>query len=324
MARRSRTADPESLRLELLQLLDGFEEKLHAGTLRDQVTALIPATHVLRDLGGSLISPNARTSGRDRILSYLRANVGVVVSGAELMIVSGIGDYPRRIRELRKEDGWPILSGVAAKQMQSAGKEPGAVPASLLPTMRTDDYLLLEDVRDEDAARRWEVANTIRRRPDGVQSKVLAFLRANVGKHVTGEELRYVANEKNEWPRRVRELRTEEGWPIVTRFSGDPSLPVGVYVLAEDVQAPPHDRHIKEIVRREVMERDNWQCQWRGCGWSHERIAFDPRFLEAHHIHEHAEGGSNEAVNLITLCNLHHDEVHRTGLLLLRDRDATS
>ncbi len=297
----------------MVRLLLEFEDNLRAGSMRDQVKSLVPATHVLRDLGGSLVTPNSKSSGRDRILSYLRAHVGEIIAGDELMIVSGIGDYPRRIRELRKEDGWPILSGVAAKQMRDAGREPGAIPSSLLPIMRTDDYVLLEDVRDEDAARRWETANTIRRRPDGVQSKVLAYLRENVGKHVTGEELRYVANEKNEWPRRVRELRTEEGWPIVTRFSGDPSLPMGVYVLADDVQAPPHDRHIKEIVRREVMERDNWCCQWSGCGWSHERIAFDPRFLEVHHIHEHADGGSNEAENLVTLCNLHHDEVHRSG-----------
>lgn len=323
MARRSRTDDPEALRAQLAQLLQHFGETLRTGTSRDQVKALVPAAHVLRDLGASLIGSGTRSSGKERILAYLRANTGVVVAGEELMVVSGIGDYPRRIRELRSEEGWPILSGVAASQMRAAASEPGAVGGQAVPPMRTDDYMLLENRRDEDAARRWEVANSIRRSNAGVQAKVLAFLRANVGKHVTGEELRYVANEKNEWPRRVRELRTEEGWPIVTRFSGDPSLPVGVYVLAQDVQAPPHDRHIKEIVRREVMERDEWRCQWRGCGWSHERLAYDPRFLEVHHIHEHAQGGGNEASNLVSLCNLHHDEAHRTGALMLEKPIAT-
>lgn len=151
---------------------------------------------------------------------------------------------------------------------------------------------------------------------------MLAYLRANVGKHVSGEELRYVANDMDDWPRRARELRTDLGWPVVTRFSGDPSLPVGIYVLAEDKQAPEHDREIKEIVRREVMQRDDWRCQWRGCGWSHERLAFDKRFLEVHHIHEHAKGGGNEAANLVTLCNLHHDEVHRGFALDLNDQAA--
>jgi len=319
MARRSRTDDPKHLRAELDRILGEFEQQLETGNLRDQVRAFIPAARVVRDLGGSIIAPNRKSSAKQRILEYFRAHVGTVVAGEELMIVSGISDYPRRIRELRKEEGWPILSGVAAKQMQSAARDPGAVPARFMAPMQADDYVLLEDVQDEDAARRWELANSIRRGRDGVQSKVLAYLRANVGKHVTGEELRYVANERNEWPRRVRELRTEEGWPIVTRFSGDPSLPVGIYVLAEDKQAPPHDRHIKEIVRREVMERDDWRCQWKGCGWSHERLARDPRFLEVHHIRQHAAGGGNEAENLVTLCNLHHDEAHRSGVLTLED-----
>jgi hypothetical protein len=31
------------------------------------------------------------------------------------------------------------------------------------------------------------------------------------------EELKYLAKDKKEWARRVRELRTEQGWPIVTK-----------------------------------------------------------------------------------------------------------
>ena len=324
MARRSQTNNPEFLRQELEKAIEAYEQVLSSGSLRDQVRALVPAMHTLRDLGASLIPTNGRTSARGRILAYLRANVGEVVPGEECMIVAGIRDYPRRIRELRSELGWPILSGVAAKEMRDAALEDGGEGESLAapPSMATDDYMLVEDWRDEDAARRWKTANTIRRGSEGVQAKVLAYLRANVGRHVTSEELRYVADDASEWARRTRELRTEEGWPIVTRFSGDPSLPVGIYILAEDKQSPPHDRHIREVVRREVMQRDHWTCQWKGCGWSHERIAYDPRFLEAHHIHEHARGGSNEAENLVTLCNLHHDQVHATGELILNDQAA--
>lgn len=324
MARRSQTNDPEFLRQQLEKAIEAYEQVLSSGSLREQVRELVPAMHALRDLGASLIPTSGRTSARERILAYLRANVGEVVPGEECMIVAGISDYPRRIRELRSELGWPILSGVAAKEMRDAALEDGGEDEALgaPPSMATDDYMLVEDLRDEDAARRWKTANTIRRSSEGVQAKVLAYLRSNVGRHVTSEELRYVANDASEWARRTRELRTEEGWPIVTRFSGAPSLPVGIYILAEDKQSPPHDRHIKEVVRREVMQRDHWSCQWKGCGWSHERIAYDPRFLEAHHIHEHARGGSNEAENLVTLCNLHHDQVHATGELILNDQAA--
>ena len=317
MARRSRTADPELLRLRLIDLLEGFQAHLQAGTLREQVVALIPASETLRDLGASLVPSDFGTSGRDRILAYLRSQTGCVIAGSELMIVSGIGDYPRRIRELRKEDGWPILSGNTAREMRQA-REDGAIEGDdSTPPMGTDDYLLVEDLQDRDAAFRWQTANRIRRGPGGIQAKLLEFFRANVGRRVTSEELRYVSNDKSEWARRTRELRTEEGWPIITRYSGDPDLPVGVYVLAEDKQAPVHDRHISELVRRAVLERDAWTCQWLACGWSKARADVDPRFLEAHHIEHHAHGGSNEEDNLVTLCNLHHDEVHRTQTLLL-------
>ena len=321
MARRSKTADPEEVRGELIRRLVEFEPILRAGAVREQVKALVPVAHALRDLGGSLMASSKKASGRARILEYLRAHVGEVIEGGELMVVAGIDDYARRIRELRKEDGWPILSGVTARQMVQSQEEEDVTDA--LKQMRVDDYMLLEDRRDEDAARRWKIANTIRNSKSGVQSKVLAYLQANVGIHVTGEELRYVAKAKNEWPRRTRELRTEQGWPVVTRFSGDPSLPVGIYVLAENKQSPVHDRNINELTRRAVLQRDHWACQWEGCGWSHERLAFDKRFLELHHIREHAEGGSNEADNLVTLCNLHHDEVHRSGELHLNDQAAT-
>lgn len=321
MARRSRTADPETLRQDLIALLTQFETRLLDGSLREQVMDLIPVAHTFRDLGGSLLPEGSGTAGKDRILAYLRAHVGQVVSTDELMVVAGIGDYARRVRELRTEEGWPILSGEGAKQIRADAVAEGEVDeAALPPVMGRDDYLLVEDRQDREAAHRWHVANSIRRDKKGsVKTKVLAYLRANVGQRVTGEELRYVANQKNEWPRRTRELRTEDGWPVVTRMSGDPTLPVGVYILAADVQAPPWDRKIREITRRQVMERDNWQCQWEACGWSVAKKDFDPRFLEVHHIQHHAHGGSNEAENLVTLCNLHHDQYHRDEVLLLTD-----
>src|SRR5690606_15138753 len=102
---------------------------------------------------------------------------------------------------------------------------------------------------DTDAARRWHVANRIRKLNVGVRERVLAYLRENVGHPVFGEELAYVAKQAGDWPRRTRELRTEFGWPVATKTSGRPDLSIGVYVLEEDRQAPEHDRHIPDAVR---------------------------------------------------------------------------
>lgn len=313
--------DSDDLRKQLIELLTNFEEHLKSSGLRDQVRSLIPANYLLRDLGKSLIRDASQLSARQRILSYLRRFPGEVLEGDELMVVAGISEYARRIRELRVQEGWPIISGVTANEQRDEYEAAGISPDDAPPAMRPDQYLLLRDCQDREAAHRWHTANQIRKdKTLSVRDKLLTFFRTNVGDKITSEELRYVAGNKSEWARRSRELRTEEGWPIVTRNSGDPSLSVGVYVLAEDRQAPPHDRQVPELVRREVMKRDNWCCQWTECLWpnGYDTDA-DQRFLEVHHIEHHADGGENVADNLITLCNLHHDEVHRTGVLKIND-----
>jgi len=124
-----------------------------------------------------------------------------------------------------------------------------------------------------------------------------------------GSELCYVARDAGEWCRRVRELRTEEGWPIVTKKTGRPDLPLGVYVLEMDRQSPRDDRRIPDTLRGEVLRRDGSKCV--KCGWHpSDWNKADPRNLELHHKIPHKEGGKTEADNLATLCNVCHDVVH--------------
>jgi hypothetical protein len=51
-------------------------------------------------------------AARDRIRSYLEANVGKVVTTRQIREVAEISDYQRRIRELRDEEGMQIRSHV--------------------------------------------------------------------------------------------------------------------------------------------------------------------------------------------------------------------
>ena len=320
MARRTKPGDPDNLRRRLIELLRDFEQRLEDNDLREQVRALVPAVHLLRDLGSSLIPKEIASSGIERILHYFKRYPLSIIAGGELAVVSGVSDYPRRIRQLRVEYGWPIYSGTTAKEMLEEELKEGAeslfgpeLPVEAIQAMSADDYILIGE-QDRDAAHRWNLGNDIRKSGGAAQDRLLAYLRANVERPVTGEELRYVANGVHDWPRRTRELRTEEGWPVATRNSGRPDLAVGVYVLEADRQSPPHDRHIPDRVRIDVLERDDFRCQC--CGWHpSERRAGDPRaLLELHHVEHHAEGGSNEPDNLVTLCNVHHDEVHRQKL----------
>jgi hypothetical protein len=254
------------------------------------------------------------------MLDYLRLHTNIVIDGDELMVVSGIGEWARRVRELRVQEGWPIVTGVTITQFRESLLEEGAADETLPAAMRRDQYLLERDQQDLAAKDRWYTTNGIRRGPGSVQDKILNLLRAYVGQPIHSEVLRYVAGDgKTEWARRTRELRTEEGWPIVTKSTGDPSLPVGVYVLEKDEQAPPHDRLIPADVRGAVMRRDGYSCRWRGCRWpTGYDVKYDHRFLEVHHVHQHVHGGSNvDQKNLITLCNVHHDVTHRTKQLLV-------
>ena len=300
--------DPESLRLRLLELIKNFGHELNHGDLRARVIALVPTFHALRDLGSSLIPKSSAASARDRIIFYLVTYPRKVIKGDELMVVSGIGEWARRVRELRVEHGWSIVTGVTAEEMVKAGD----LDLNLLgvKSLMVDDYLLLDENQDRDAAFRWNNANTIRKLPLSVKDKLLKFMQANVGRPVTGEELRYVAGNSTEWARRVRELRTEEGWSIATRTTGRPDLPIGAYVLEDLNQTPPHDRKIPDDVRGKVLIRDSYTC--RHCPWNHAMWnASDPRHLELHHVVHHAKGGQNSVDNLITLCTVCHHKVHR-------------
>ena len=312
MARRSKKSEPETLRKQLLALIADFEHKLTDDTLREQVLTLVPANHLLRDLGSSLLIEESCNSARDRILAYLFKYPRVVIHGDELMVVAGISEYARRIRELRVQFGWPVLSGTTLREMieqQEITLE--ELQAKSINILKTDVYALMSTEQDREAALRWNEANILRRSKISTKDKILSYLRKNVGRPVSGEELRYLANDSKEWARRTRELRTEEGWPIATKNSGRPELNVGAYLLEEDRQAEVHDRKIPDPIRVAVLERDHHAC--RNCGWSHARkIVNDPRtFLELHHIEHHVEGGENTLGNLITLCNVCHDEVHR-------------
>ena len=321
MARRSQPDDePESIRRSLVDLLTNFAEELEKPDLRGKVIALIPAFHKLRDLGSSLIPRTEANSARDRVKVYFQRYPRQVIDGDELMVISGIAEWARRVRELRVQFGWAIYSGVTfhdmAKDAQASEdtEETSSLEALLgvhPSQIKPEQYVLMRDEPDNRAAHRWFLLNEVRRGAGSVKDKIIEYFRRNVGQEITGEELRYLANEKKEWARRVRELRTEQGWPIVTRNSGRHDLAIGVYVLEQDRQTYEHDRVIPDTVRVAVLQRDGFKCVQ--CGWNRAmQTPDDPRkMLELHHVRHHRDRGDNSEDNLITLCNVHHDEEHR-------------
>ena len=300
---------PESVTksTKLKALIKSLDKKLKAFgadytslELRGKVLRLVDIYQNVRDLNVKVVRESGcdARGARERLRLYFVHNVGVVLDATELEVVSGISEYARRIRELRVEDGYSILTGNSSS------------PDSDLE-LKPDQYILIKPEPDLEAAHRWHIANRIRNDEDltSAKSRILEYLKANVGKVVTSEELFYVAKDKN-WARRTREIRTEMGYAVCTRFTGRPDLRSGEYVLeSPEPGAPAHDRNIPIDVQKIVYARDGNTC--RVCGWNHDLwTRQDPRFLELHHVREHVEGGKNEADNLIVACNICHDGIH--------------
>ena len=290
--RRVRHFPIDKLISELDGKLKSLEEDYGDLDLRGKVLRLVELDYNTRCLSVSVIREHGinERGAKGRIRAYLLQHVGTVIDGSELRVVSSISEYARRIRELRKEEGYKILTGA------SPDPETGV-------ELRPDEYLLTSPEPDTDAARRWHVANRIRRSAKSVQDKLLQYLQENVNKVVTTEELAYVAKDKTEFPRRVRELRTEKGYPVATRFTGRPDLGMGEYILLSSTPTvEPHDRYIPAAVEKAVFQRDNFTCRNPECCWTAERWSpADPRFLELHHLHQHADRGPNTEENLIVL-----------------------
>lgn len=298
MPRRTQIVDIKTWLRHIDCQLDAFSGSYVDLSLRERVAKLVSIRHGTDDLGVSVVHDSIKcdANARARIEAYLIQNVGRVVNSDELAIVSGVSEYGRRVRELRVEMGYRIFTGASSDE--ATGLE-----------IKPDEYLLTDAEPDRDSARRWHVANRIRKMPGGAKGRILAYLKENVLRVVTTEEIRYVAK-SNEFPRRIQELRTEEGFSIATHFTGRPDLRQGEYVLLDTERImEAHDRRISVDVQQAVYQRDNNSCRicnWEPTDWSRE----DPRILELHHSISHAEKGTNTADNLVVLCSKCHDEVH--------------
>ena len=140
----------------------------------------------------------------------------------------------------------------------------------------------------------------------GSKEKIRQFLLANVGRVLESRELRDASGGAGQYGRRLRELREDDGWPILTH-NDDASLKPGQYLLKE---APSQDRiksgsrRISAKLRAEVLDRDGSTCQM--CGLTPGDIdPYTERPVRLHlgHIIDKNLGGKDELSNLRALCS---------------------
>lgn len=143
-------------------------------------------------------------------------------------------------------------------------------------------------------------------RGGSAKDRLRAYLLDHIGEVLTGEDLQAVAGPVRAWPRRLRELRDEEGWPIRTN-NDSTRLKPGEYMLEA---LPPEKkdvvfkRGISQKLKAEVLHRNGFTCQ--SCGLTPGEI--DPETgrkvrLHVAHIVDKSLGGKDEASNLRTYCS---------------------
>lgn len=166
----------------------------------------------------------------------------------------------------------------------------------------------------------------------GARGKLRAHFLANIGRLMDSEELRAVADNQSEWARRVRELRTEEGYLILTHNDRSELKP-GQYFLETPKPQPAFERAISKETRAFVLDRNGFTCQMCGAV-AGEPHPYDPTRKTRLHIGDiidKSKGGIDEPSNLRAICSICNEGAQNATLirpdlkqLLIQIRRATS
>jgi len=131
----------------------------------------------------------------------------------------------------------------------------------------------------------------------GGKEKIRQFLLENIGRVIDSHELQKAAGGAVQYSRRLRELREQEGWKILSH-NDTTDLKPGQYLLLErppDVPPVQFSKGISARLRAEVFDRNGFTCQM--CGLTPGDI--DPHTqrkvrLHVGHIKDKSLGGKDE------------------------------
>ena len=120
---------------------------------------------------------------------------------------------------------------------------------------------------------------------NGARKKLRDYFLKNLNKVMDSNELREVAGGISEWARRIRELRTEEGYQILTHNDRSDLKP-GEYLLENPKPQPAFARDISKETRALVLDRNGFTCQMCGAV-AGEPHPYDPTRKTRLHIGHH-------------------------------------
>lgn len=166
----------------------------------------------------------------------------------------------------------------------------------------------------------------------GAKASLRAHFLANLGRIIESDELRKVANNQSEWARRVRELRNEEGYQILTHNDRSELKP-GQYLLETGKPVPAFSRNISKETRAFVLDRNGFTCQMCGAvaGEPHPYDTTRKTRLHLGHVIDKSMGGTDDASNLRAICSVCNEGASNVTLtrpdlhkLLVQVRRATA
>lgn len=138
----------------------------------------------------------------------------------------------------------------------------------------------------------------------GSRDKLREYFLTHLGQVLDSDTLREVAG-ISEWARRVRELRNEEGYQILTHHDRSDLKP-GQYILENPKPQPAFAREISKEVRAYVLDRNGFTCQMCGAV-AGEPHPYDPtRKTRLHigHSIDKSMGGTDDPANLRAICSV--------------------
>lgn len=137
------------------------------------------------------------------------------------------------------------------------------------------------------------------------RDKLRDYFLSHLGQVLSSDELREASGGISEWARRVRELRDDEGFEILTHNDLSELKP-GQYLLRTAKPRPAMSRKLSKELRALVLDRNGFTCQMCGAV-AGEPHPYDPEKktrLHIGHIIDKSKGGKDELSNLRALCSV--------------------
>jgi 5-methylcytosine-specific restriction endonuclease McrA len=148
----------------------------------------------------------------------------------------------------------------------------------------------------------------------GSKQLILEYFLKNIGKVLKSRDIQRASGGASEWARRVRELRNEDGYQILSH-KDRANLKPNQYIMETIERVAAFSRGISKETRAWVFERNGYTCQM--CGVA----AGDPDPLGGNrtvrltmgHIIDKSKGGDDSPQNLRAVCTNCNEGLQNTA-----------